>query len=75
MFIIPAVDIKNGQCVRLAQGDFDRVTVYAENPTDMAQLWAQKGAKRIHVVDLDGSVAGLPKKSGEINVIRFFTGR
>ncbi len=61
MFIIPAVDIKNGQCVRLAQGDFDRVTVYAENPTDMAQLWAQKGAKRIHVVDLDGSVAGLPK--------------
>ena len=63
MFIIPAVDIKNGQCVRLAQGDFDRVTVYAENPTDMAQLWAQKGAKRIHVVDLDGSVAGLPKNA------------
>jgi phosphoribosylformimino-5-aminoimidazole carboxamide ribotide isomerase len=63
LFIIPAVDIKNGQCVRLAQGDFDRVTVYAENPTDMAQLWAQKGAKRIHVVDLDGSVAGLPKNA------------
>ena len=63
MFIIPAVDIKNGQCVRLAQGDFDRVTVYAENPADMAQLWAQKGAKRIHVVDLDGSVAGLPKNA------------
>ncbi|MBP7766686.1 MAG: 1-(5-phosphoribosyl)-5-[(5-phosphoribosylamino)methylideneamino]imidazole-4-carboxamide isomerase [Deltaproteobacteria bacterium] len=61
MIIIPAVDIKNGQCVRLAQGDFDRVTVYADQPADMARLWAQKGARRIHLVDLDGSVAGLPK--------------
>ena len=66
MLIIPAVDIKNGQCVRLAQGDFDRVTVYAENPADMARLWAQKGAKRIHIVDLDGSVAGLPKNASII---------
>lgn len=66
MFIIPAVDIKNGQCVRLAQGDFDRVTVYAENPVDMARLWAQKGAKRIHIVDLDGSVAGLPRNASVI---------
>ncbi len=66
MLIIPAVDIKNGQCVRLAQGDFDRVTVYAENPADMACLWAQKGAKRIHIVDLDGSVAGLPKNASII---------
>ena len=63
MFIIPAVDIKNGQCVRLAQGDFDRVTVYAENPADMARLWAQKGARRIHIVDLDGSVAGMPRNA------------
>ena len=63
MFIIPAVDIKNGQCVRLAQGDFDRVTVYAENPADMARLWAQKGAQRIHIVDLDGSVAGMPRNA------------
>lgn len=66
MLIIPAVDIKNGQCVRLAQGDFDRVTVYAENPADMARLWAQKGAQRIHIVDLDGSVAGLPKNAAII---------
>ena len=66
MLIIPAVDIKNGQCVRLAQGDFDRVTVYAENPSDMARLWAQKGAERIHIVDLDGSVAGLPKNASII---------
>lgn len=63
MLIIPAVDIKNGQCVRLAQGDFDRVTVYAENPADMAKRWAEKGAMRIHIVDLDGSVAGLPKNA------------
>lgn len=60
MFVIPAVDIKKGQCVRLAQGDFNRVTVYSENPADMARLWAQKGAERIHIVDLDGSVDGLP---------------
>jgi len=63
VLIIPAVDIKNGQCVRLAQGDFNRVTVYAENPADMARQWAQKGAQRIHLVDLDGSVAGLPKNA------------
>lgn len=63
MLIIPAVDVKNGQCVRLAQGDFNRVTVYAENPADVASRWAQKGAKRIHLVDLDGSVAGLPKNA------------
>jgi len=66
LLIIPAVDIKNGQCVRLAQGDFDRVTVYAENPACMARLWAQKGARRIHIVDLDGSVAGLPKNASII---------
>ncbi|MFO7568512.1 MAG: 1-(5-phosphoribosyl)-5-[(5-phosphoribosylamino)methylideneamino]imidazole-4-carboxamide isomerase [Smithellaceae bacterium] len=63
MIIIPAIDIKNGQCVRLAQGDFDRVTVYGENPAEMARHWASKGARRIHVVDLDGSVAGLPKNA------------
>ena len=66
MVIIPAIDIKNGQCVRLAQGDFDRVTVYAENPVDMAWAWAEKGAELIHVVDLDGSVAGLPRNASII---------
>ena len=63
MIIIPAVDIKNGQCVRLAQGDFERVTVYCDNPVDMARRWAQEGAERIHIVDLNGSVAGLPKNA------------
>lgn len=66
MVIIPAIDIKNGQCVRLAQGDFNRVTVYAENPLDMALCWAQKGAELIHIVDLDGSVAGLPRNAEKI---------
>jgi phosphoribosylformimino-5-aminoimidazole carboxamide ribotide isomerase len=60
LVIIPAIDIKNGKCVRLAQGDFDRVTLYADNPVDMALAWAQKGAELIHVVDLDGSVEGSP---------------
>ena len=61
MIIIPAIDIKDGKCVRLAQGDFDRVTVYADNPLDMAHAWVEKGAEWIHIVDLDGSVAGLPR--------------
>ena len=60
MVIIPAIDVKDGKCVRLAQGDFDRVTTYADNPLDVALTWMQKGAELIHVVDLDGSVAGLP---------------
>jgi phosphoribosylformimino-5-aminoimidazole carboxamide ribotide isomerase len=66
LIIIPAIDIKNGQCVRLAQGDFNRVTVYADNPIDMALAWAGKGAELIHVVDLDGSVAGLPRNAAII---------
>jgi phosphoribosylformimino-5-aminoimidazole carboxamide ribotide isomerase len=66
LVIIPAIDIKEGKCVRLSQGDFDRVTVYADNPVDMALLWEQKGAELIHIVDLDGSVAGLPRNAGKI---------
>jgi phosphoribosylformimino-5-aminoimidazole carboxamide ribotide isomerase len=66
LVIIPAIDIKEGKCVRLAQGDFDRVTIYADNPVDMALLWAQKGAELIHIVDLDGSVAGLPRNAAKI---------
>ncbi len=66
MIIIPAIDIKDGKCVRLAQGDFNRVTVYADNPVDMALAWEQKGAQLIHIVDLDGSVAGLPRNAEKI---------
>jgi phosphoribosylformimino-5-aminoimidazole carboxamide ribotide isomerase len=66
LVIIPAIDIKDGKCVRLAQGDFDRVTIYADNPLDMALAWVQKGAEVIHIVDLDGSVAGLPRNANII---------
>ena len=66
MVIIPAIDIKDGKCVRLAQGDFERVTTYADNPVDVALTWMQKGAELIHVVDLDGSVAGLPRNANII---------
>ncbi len=61
MIIIPAIDLKDGKCVRLAQGDFNRVTVYSENPSKIAVQWQKQGAERIHVVDLDGSLAGSPK--------------
>jgi phosphoribosylformimino-5-aminoimidazole carboxamide ribotide isomerase len=66
LVIIPAIDIKDGKCVRLAQGDFDRVTTYADNPLDMALTWVQQGAELIHIVDLDGSVAGKRRNSNII---------
>lgn len=60
-FIIPAVDIKEGKAVRLFKGDPNAVKVYGENPVDMAKLWQEKGAKRLHIVDLDGAFEGKPK--------------
>ena len=63
MIIIPAIDIKDGKCVRLAQGKFDRVTTYGDNPVEMALNWMEKGAELIHIVDLDGSVAGMRRNS------------
>ena len=58
MIIIPAIDLHQGQVVRLKKGKFDEVTVYSRFPADVAKAFADAGAKRIHVVDLDGSVAG-----------------
>jgi phosphoribosylformimino-5-aminoimidazole carboxamide ribotide isomerase len=60
MEIIPAIDIKDGQCVRLYQGDYDRMTVFDKDPVAVAQRWAELGAQRLHVVDLDGAKAGRP---------------
>lgn len=60
MIVIPAIDIKGGKCVRLLQGDFNRVTVYGEDPVMVAEKWRSGGAERIHVVDLDGSKDGSP---------------
>ncbi|MCG6533623.1 MAG: 1-(5-phosphoribosyl)-5-[(5-phosphoribosylamino)methylideneamino]imidazole-4-carboxamide isomerase [Syntrophales bacterium LBB04] len=69
MIVIPAVDLKDGKCVRLSQGDFGRSTVYADDPMVMARKWQEQGAERIHLVDLDGSLAGAPKNSAQINAI------
>ena len=69
MIIIPAIDLKDGRCVRLAQGDFKRVTVYSEDPVEIAKKWQENGAERIHVVDLDGSLAGSPQNNDVIQKI------
>jgi phosphoribosylformimino-5-aminoimidazole carboxamide ribotide isomerase len=58
--IIPAIDIINGRCVRLVQGKFDQETVFSDNPVKMAEQWAEQGATRLHVVDLDGARMGNP---------------
>jgi phosphoribosylformimino-5-aminoimidazole carboxamide ribotide isomerase len=66
VIVIPAIDLKDGRCVRLAQGDFRRVTVYSEDPVEIAAQWRSQGAQRIHVVDLDGSLAGSPRNMAVI---------
>ena len=61
MLIIPAIDLKDGRCVRLQQGDMDSATVFSEDPVAMAHHWRSLGAKRLHIVDLNGAVAGKPR--------------
>ncbi|MBF0188852.1 MAG: 1-(5-phosphoribosyl)-5-[(5-phosphoribosylamino)methylideneamino]imidazole-4-carboxamide isomerase [Magnetococcales bacterium] len=58
MIIIPAIDLKNGKCVRLFQGDMDQETVYSDDPAAMARKWQSLGAERLHIVDLNGAFAG-----------------
>lgn len=60
MLLIPAIDLKNGQCVRLRQGKMDDVTVFSPDPVAVAKRWADEGAQRLHVVDLDGALKGQP---------------
>ncbi|MFH1123639.1 MAG: 1-(5-phosphoribosyl)-5-[(5-phosphoribosylamino)methylideneamino]imidazole-4-carboxamide isomerase [Pseudomonadota bacterium] len=69
MIVIPAIDLKNGRCVRLKQGDMARQTVYSEYPAKMALEWVEKGAERLHLVDLDGAVEGRPVNRQVINDI------
>jgi len=69
MLLIPAIDIKNGKCVRLRQGRMDDATVFSDDPVAMARRWAQAGATRLHVVDLDGAVAGRPVSAGIVRRI------
>jgi phosphoribosylformimino-5-aminoimidazole carboxamide ribotide isomerase len=61
MIILPAIDLKDGQCVRLRQGKAEDVTVYSDNPVAQAQTWLAQGAEQLHVVDLDGAFQGEPK--------------
>lgn len=60
MLVIPAIDIRHGRCVRLYQGKEDQETVYWKNPVEMAGTWVSRGAKRIHIADLDGAFLGKP---------------
>lgn len=69
MIIIPAVDIKNGKCVRLSQGRMDAETIFSDDPAAMAQKWQWEGAELIHVVDLDGAVDKKPRNLDSINSI------
>jgi len=70
MFVIPAIDLKNGQCVRLLQGKEDAVTVYSNDPASTARRWEECGAKLLHVVDLDGAFTGSQKNLDAILKIR-----
>jgi len=69
MDVIPAIDIRGGRCVRLAQGDYDRETVFSEDPVAMAVHWVEQGARRLHVVDLDAAREGGPRNQALIERI------
>ena len=69
MLLIPAIDLKEGHCVRLKQGDMDQSTTFAEDPAAMARTWLDRGARRLHLVDLDGAFAGQPKNEVAIRKI------
>jgi len=69
MVIIPAIDIKDGRCVRLKQGDMKSETVFSDDPVGTARHWLAQGARRLHVVDLNGAVAGKPKNEAVIRDI------
>ena len=66
MLLIPAIDLKDGQCVRLKQGDMDQATVFSEDPAAMAARWLAAGARRLHLVDLNGAFAGKPQNLAAI---------
>lgn len=67
--LVPAIDLKDGACVRLKQGDMQQSTVFSNQPEQMAQHWLEKGCKRLHLVDLNGAFAGEPKNQTAIAAI------
>ena len=69
MLLIPAIDLKDGHCVRLKQGDMKQTTTFSEDPAAMARRWVNAGARRLHLVDLNGAFAGKPVNEGAIKAI------
>ena len=69
MLLIPAIDLKDGQCVRLKQGDMDQATIFNEDPAAAARHWVNQGARRLHLVDLNGAFAGKPKNEAAVKSI------
>lgn len=69
MLIIPAIDLKDGLCVRLRQGEMDQSTVYGDDPVAMAQRWVDAGCRRLHLVDLNGAFAGQPVNGEAVTAI------
>ncbi len=69
MLLIPAIDLKDGKCVRLRQGEMSQVTRYSDDPVGMAEHWQDLGAPYLHIVDLDGAVEGSPKHLSQIEAI------
>jgi phosphoribosylformimino-5-aminoimidazole carboxamide ribotide isomerase len=69
MLILPAIDLKGGRCVRLQQGEMDRETLFSDHPEEMASRWESLGARLLHLVDLDGAVAGSPQNEAAIKHI------
>ena len=69
MLLIPAIDLKDGKCVRLRQGDMNDATTFGEDPAAMARRWVQAGARRLHLVDLNGAFAGKPVNEPAIRAI------
>ncbi|MBO9651634.1 MAG: 1-(5-phosphoribosyl)-5-[(5-phosphoribosylamino)methylideneamino]imidazole-4-carboxamide isomerase [Variovorax sp.] len=69
MLLIPAIDLKDGHCVRLKQGDMDQSTTFSDDPAAMARKWLEAGARRLHLVDLNGAFAGKPQNHAAIKAI------
>lgn len=69
MLLIPAIDLKDGKCVRLRQGNMDDETVFSDDPLAMAERWVEAGARRLHLVDLNGAIAGKPVNASVIRAI------
>lgn len=69
MLLIPAIDLKDGQCVRLRQGRMDDTTIFSDNPVDMAERWVKAGARRLHLVDLNGAFEGKPVNGDVVRAV------